>query len=133
MGNQRNKIIDLRPSIPTIIEEKTCSSAEQFQNRSLRPILKFQNELLLDIFRHYIEKRKGIFHQLTLPKKKQYIEDSIRKDQKFKQLLLGTSIGQFTVDEWKIYREEEKEMSRRLTNLLIQRLQDQVGSITNHS
>ena len=87
------EIKKLRPQIPTIIDENVSSSAELFQNRSLRQILKLQNDLLLQIFKFYILKRKGAFYKLTEPKKMEYIEQSIRKDIKFKNLLLGTIIG----------------------------------------
>lgn len=124
--SERNKIIDLRPAIPTIMDAQISSRAEQFQNRSLRPILKFQNDLLLEVFRHYVEKRKGVFTQLSKPKQLTYIASSIQKDQQFKHSLLGIIVGQFTLEEWGIYKSEEKELSRRITNLLIQRLQDQL-------
>lgn len=115
----------LRPEIPTIIEENVTSPAEQFQNRTLRPILKMQNELLLHIFQHYLEQRKGKYFQLSNQAKLAYIEHSVRKDLKFKSLLLGVTIGQFTLEEWQQYQNNEKELRKRLTDLLVQRLQSQ--------
>ena len=45
---------------------------ERFQNETLRPILKLQNPLLIEVFYNYIEKRKGVFFELSLPKKLDY-------------------------------------------------------------
>ena len=101
--------------------EQHSSSAEQFQNRTLRPILKLQNELLLAVFKHYLAKRKSVFYQLSAPKRLEYIEHNIRQDQKFRHQLLGLVLGQLTLEEWQQYQEEEKELSRRITQLLIQR------------
>lgn len=125
----REDLKKLRPKIPSISQEGISSEAENFQNKTLRPILKFQNELLLEIFRNYIDLRKGTFRKLSIEKKKIYILENIKKDHKLNHLLLGTVIGQFTLEEWKAYQFEEKELKKRTTNMLIQRLQDQVEKI----
>lgn len=119
-------LIALRPLIPTIIDKNAVNPAELFQNRTLRPILKLQNDLLDAIFKQYIIKRKGAFHKLSASKKVEYIENSIRKDTKFKNLLVGVITGHFTLEEWERFIEEEGELTKRMTNLLVQRLTSQV-------
>lgn len=121
---EREALKGLRPLIPTIVEQEAMSAEERFQNEVLRPILKFQHGLLVAMFRQYVVRRKNQYDQLPAQKKPQYIEDSIRKDLKFKNLLLGTIIGHFTEPEYRQFVEMEKELSRRLTDLLIQRLQN---------
>jgi len=123
--DNRKELIKLRPEIASIVTAKHSNPAEGFQNTSLRPILKFQNELLLEIFRANIILRKSTYYKLKAPTQIDYIEQTIRKDLKFKNLLIGTIIGQFTLEEWKTYMEHEKELKRRIVNLLIQRIQDQ--------
>lgn len=117
----------LRPDIPTIIEENSISVAERFQNQCLRPILKLQNDLLIELFRAYIKKRKNKFYELKPKGQLEYIEQQIRQDLKFKNLLLGTIIGQFTLEEYHAYQNDEKELTRRTTDLVIQRLQSQAA------
>lgn len=126
MEKKTDLLIQLRPKIPVIIDENATSDAEKFQNRTLRPILKLQNDLLTDLFKHYIEKRKGVFFKMNEEDKLAYIDNSVRKDLKFKNLLLGIIIGHFTAEETVLYFEKENENSRRMTNLIIQRLQSQV-------
>lgn len=116
----------LRPPIPILTEDKAISDAERFQNKTLRPILKFQNELLLSVFEHYLKLRKGQFFNLSKEKKQLYIDNSIRKDLKFKNLLMGMVAGQFTIEEWTMYKTHERELRKRLTGLLVQRIQDQM-------
>ncbi len=120
-------LIALRPLIPTIIDKNAVNPAELFQNRTLRPILKLQNDLLDAIFRRYIVKRKNAFHKLNVPKRVEYIENSIRKDLKFKNLLVGVITGQFTLEEWNTFIADERELTKRMTNLLVQRLTSQVA------
>ena len=120
-------LIALRPLIPTIIDKNAVNPAELFQNRTLRPILKLQNDLLDAIFKQYIIKRKGAFHKLSGSKKVEYIENSIRKDTKLKNLLVGVITGHFTLEEWTLFIEDEGELPKRMTNLLVQRLTSQVA------
>lgn len=120
---------ELRPPIPTIIDKNATSPAELFQNRTLRPILKLQNDLLIAMFQQYIIKRKNVFHKLDKLKQVIYIENSIRKDLKFKNLLIGVITGHFTLEEWTAFTMNEGELMKRMTNLLVQRLTSQVTSL----
>lgn len=124
----RHQLVTARPSIPTIIEENSVSRAERFQNQTLRPILKLQHDLLVALFRQYIRKRKNKFYELPTKQRPEYIEHSVRQDLKFKNLLLGTVIGQFTLEEYELFLKEEKELTRRITSLLVQRLQSVMES-----
>ncbi|PZQ81486.1 MAG: glyoxalase, partial [Flavobacterium johnsoniae] len=49
------------------------SSDEIFQNQVLRPILKLQNDLFIDVFRNYISKYKNDFYSYPVEKKLAYI------------------------------------------------------------
>jgi hypothetical protein len=122
----RSQLESIRPEIQGVIIENKTGAMECFQNQTLRPILKFQNSLILSIFRYHIEKHKITFHQLTDTKKNEYIEQIIQKDRKIHHLLLGIVIGHFTEIEYDKYIKNEKELNRRILNLLIQRLQNQI-------
>lgn len=124
MHNRSDALKNIRPELPVLIES-TTSPEEQFQNRTLRPILKLQNDLLLQIFRHYFYKRKNQFYYLSPPKQLAYIDHCIRKDLHFKAQLLGLIIGHFTREEYQEYQKNEAELRRRITDLLVQRLQSQ--------
>ena len=122
-------LIKIRPQVPTIIEENAISTYELFQNKTLRPILKLQNELILALFKSYLAKRKGTFFKLSLDGKMAYIETSLKKDLRFKQYMIGVVVGHFTVEEYEIFIKNEAELSRRITTMLIQRIQDQCNNI----
>lgn len=126
MTDRDIEIRKLRPSIPTIERGNEANTAELFQNETLRPILKMQNELLLTVFRNYIKKRKGVFHGLNAGAKSAYIEKSIRNDLKFRNFLVGLIIGHFTLEEWGIFTENTAELTRRTVTMLTERLQGQV-------
>lgn len=104
-------------------EIKAQTDIEQFQNEVLRPILKMQNDLLVQIFQHYCKKRKGIFDKLSDKDKSIYIEQALKKDMKFKHYLEGIATGMFTVEEYDKFMENEEELTKRMMNMMVQRLQ----------
>jgi hypothetical protein len=121
---REENLIALRPILP--IETAESNEIEQFQNATLRPILKFQHDLFVALFRNYIEKRKNTFIDLSKGQRLAYISASIKDDLKFKNRLLGVAIGHFTLSEFAIFSENEAELTRRFAALLIQRLQSAV-------
>lgn len=117
-------LLALRPAINS--DATAMTPAEQFQNTSLRPLLKLQNELIVAVFGAYLNKRKNTFAQMATPDQLTYIDHTIRQDQKFKNLLVGLIVGHFTAEEWQLFRADEAELTRRLITMMVQRIQDQV-------
>ncbi len=121
--NRAERLTALRPAIPVIIEENAVSRAERFQNTTLRQICKLQHDLLREVFVYYIEKRKNVFYKLDDVKRAEYIKHSVEKDLRFRELLTGMIAGHFSLEEWQTYLSDENEHRKRLTNLVVQRLQ----------
>lgn len=126
MNDRPNDLLRIRPQIKKIQQFPTTSPDERFQNETIRPILKLQNPLLLVVFQHYIEKRKGVFYELGVEKKLAYIENTLIKDQKFRNSVKGMIIGQFTVEEYRTYCLNSSALNKRMMNMVIDRLKDQV-------
>lgn len=99
---------------------------EIFQNKTLRPVLKLQNDLFVEVFLNYANKQKQQFYTLTLDKKLQYIDTAIHKDIKFRNVLKGIVVGFFTLDEFRIYTTNSSSINKRMMNMIIERLKDQV-------
>lgn len=125
MPEKTDLLLSLRPVVKT---EPAINPAEHFQNETLRPILKFQNDTLIRVFRKYAAERKNTFHQLTEADKKMYITNALRQDVKLHSLLKGIIIGHFTEEEWQVYLEEETDINRRISNLISQRLLSNLGA-----
>ena len=126
MNDRPNDLLRIRPEIKKTKVFPNMGTEERFQNETLRPILKLQNPLLIEVFHNYIEKRKGVFYELSSEKKLAYIETSLIKDQKFCNSVKGMIIGQFTVAEYCCYKHQSSSLNKRMMNLVISRLQDQV-------
>ena len=102
------------------------SPDEVFQNQVLRPILKLQNDLFIDVFKNYVSKYKNDFYSYSVEKKLAYIENSIHKDIKFRNSLKGIVIGLFTISEYNTYIQNSSSLNKRMMNMLIERLKNQV-------
>lgn len=104
----------------------SSSSDERFQNQTLRPILKLQNDLFVEVFRNHISKHKNVFYTFSIEKKFQFIENSIQKDIKFRNALKGIVIALFTSDEYATYIQNSSALNKRMMNMLIERLKNQI-------
>jgi len=126
MNNRSKNLIHIRPYIVNMESFDKMSIEERFQNETLRPILKLQNSLFIEIFQNYIEKHKGIYYKFNLNEKLNYIESCLIKDQKLRNYLKGIVIGHFTLEEYGIYKKQSSELSKRMINMLSERLKDQL-------
>ena len=126
MNDRPNDLLRIRPEIKKSQQFANMSVEERFQNETLRPILKLQNPLFLAVFHNYIEKRKGVFYSLGLEKKLNYIENSLNRDQKFGDSIKGMVIGLFTIEEYNAYSRNSSALNKRMMNMVIERLKDQV-------
>ncbi|WP_339652287.1 glyoxalase [uncultured Maribacter sp.] len=124
--DRTQKLLSIRPIISSAKIVPNMTEEERFQNQVLRPILKLQNDLLLASFKNYIKKMKNMFYELKLEKRMNYITKSIQKDIKFRNSLKGMITGQFTIEEYELYIQNSSALNKRMMNMVIKRLQDQI-------
>jgi hypothetical protein len=123
--NRSEKLLACRPSI-NIDDAKKSSPEEDFQNRVLRPILKFQNDLFLRMFIRMCERYKINFEALTNQEQEAHMDRLFQKDVKFKALFTGAVISLFTVEEYEVYAAQQNHFNKRITQMLMERLKDQM-------
>lgn len=126
MDTRSSHLLKIRPTLRSAKVDRYTSDEEYFQNVTLRPVIKFQNFLLLEAFKNYIRKHKDKFYELNTVGRLNYIEKSIQKDIKFRNSLKGMIIGQFTVEEYQVYIANSSALNKRMMNMVIERLKDQV-------
>ena len=123
MNDRPNDLIKIRPVL-NLKKSSQITNEESFQNDTLRPIIKLQSPDLIETYRNYIIKYKNVFYELSNEKKLDYIENSINKNQKFRNLLKGMIIGLFTIEEYHIYKKNSSSLNKRMMNIILKRLQD---------
>lgn len=126
MSDRSQSLLQIRPQIVSGTITNMTGFDEQFQNQTLRPVLKFQNPLLLAAFRNYIGKHKNRFYELCLEKRMEYVETAIQKDIKFRNSLKGMIIGQFTEEEYGLYIKNSSALNKRMMNMVVVRIKDQL-------
>lgn len=126
MNQRSTDLLRIRPEIKATKIVAGISNDELFQNKTIRPILKLQNDLILFVFKNYIKKHKNKFYNLTLEKRLEYIENAIQRDIKFRNALKGIIIGQFTVEEYETYTLNSSALNKRMMSMAITRLKDQL-------
>lgn len=117
-----------RPILSNLIHTNT-SEIEVFQNSVIRPIIKMQHNLLISFFCSYLKKRKIDFKNASEEKNRGIIKSSIEKDIAFKNKLIGSILGHFSMDEYLVYDKDSSEFNRRIKQILVKRLQDSIAEI----
>ena len=122
MTARSKNLLSIRPIIASAKIYDAMRAEELFQNKTLRPIIKMQHDLLISVFSNYISKHKNVFYELSLEKQLGYMDNAIHKDTKFRNSVKGMIIGQFTVEEYTLYIENSSALNKRMMNIVKERL-----------
>ena len=118
---KRSESISLFRSPISIDTDKISLELEQFQNLCLRPILKFQNDILVSYF-------KSNINLISIPESTSELENLVKnrlqKDLITRNTLLGMIIGLLHNEELTIYMSHKNELNKRLVVMLTQRITD---------
>jgi hypothetical protein len=114
-------IISIRPLL-NLLPVEDITDIESFQNETLRPVLKLQHNIVVALFKYNIRQRNTPFETLPNASREKAIVLIIQKDLALRNQLFGMVVGLFTLSELKFYLENEAELSRRLRDLLTQRI-----------
>jgi hypothetical protein len=123
--NRDENLLKCRPKVKTDESLETLTE-EAFQNETLRPILKLQNDIIIGIFKNYATKYAKNFASLSIDKKEKFIEQSLYKDSKLRSLYKGIVIGHLTLSEYKTYDTFSNAINKRIYSLILERLKSQM-------
>lgn len=112
------QLLASRPEIPSAKISENMTGDECFQNKTLRPVVKLQKDLLLAAFRNYVQKHKNVFYGLSIEKRMDYVENAINRDMKFRNSLKGMVIGQFTLEEYAVYIQNSSALNKRMMGIV---------------
>lgn len=118
---------DLREPL-NILNSEATTPQEVFQNQTLRPVLKLQNDLYGSLFINYAVRQHADFESLPAAKKNNFIEQSLQKDSALKNILIGMTVGMFTLQELEFYHSDSKLFNKRIITMLIERLKSQISN-----
>ncbi|MFN4233567.1 MAG: glyoxalase [Bacteroidia bacterium] len=120
--NRDEVLVSLRPSINA--NSDTFNLLESFQNKTIRPIIKLQSNLLLRHIKAYIKKNKPYFNNLNFEAQKQYIAQILKSDIRLKTELISFVVALFTTEEQEFYLQNQNALNKRITEILYSRCVD---------
>lgn len=115
---------DNRVSIRPVLNLSSVQEEENFQNTTLRPILKLQNDLIMSVFLHFCKKQKIVMSKIAKEHFQQEVTALIKKNAVLRNQLLGIIIGQFTQEEFAVYVEKDSEFNKRILSMMGKRIYD---------
>jgi len=123
--DRKTTLINLRPQLDINIDNS--NHLETFQNEVLRPILKYQNDLILEYLNthpQYIPQAAKINKQD--PKSEEAVlAKFIKSNNGFRNKLYGMITAMMTVEEYRVYLKDSSEYNRRIVAMYIQRVLNQ--------
>ena len=116
---KEDKLLGLRDEILTKISEQT--PIEQFQNTTIRPILKYQHSILIVFFNSNVHVQYIVSANYSLLKKQNQLKLFVSKQLAFRAQLLGIVTGLFTDAEFEFYLSEKVNLDKRISSMILER------------
>lgn len=116
----------IRPEIGSVNRSVQTTENEYFQNDVLRPILKFQNDIIRCIFIKNLKKQSIDFAKMNHQCRLDFVTQQIQKDLGLRNVLIGLVLGLMSEEEIFQYYTYETEYRRRITKMTIDRIADQL-------
>ncbi len=120
---ERDELIALRQLV-AFDPEKVTSEIEQFQNEVLRPILKFQHHVFVQLFtanKHFVHLKANKSSRTNFL---QEINQFISGQHYLKDQFIGIVLGAMTLDELKRYQVNAASYNKRIHQMVCHRLCD---------
>ena len=119
-----DRMRQIRPAVA--VDTSAQQPMEQFQSRTLRPICKLQNPLILMTVARYLQKYNTGFRRMARVDQEAKVRNLLKQDRRLKRTLVGLVAGHFTEEEYMFYLDHQREVRRRLVALFTQRVLDQL-------
>ncbi len=129
--SRSTNILKLRKTFEVKTLDQESSGIEHFQNKVLRPIIKFQNEVILLKFKNVCRTYKSSFFNFSENEKNKYIENILLKDKKIRFTFIGLIIGLLSSNEFLFYLKYSSKINKRIISILIKRLIDNLDLIVD--
>jgi hypothetical protein len=118
---REQSILNIRPNIA--FEQIQSNPDQLFQDKTLRPILKLQHDLIIAIFDDYLANHKINFKQSTTAQRNAKIDQILKQNQALQALLKGVVIAFFNNEEIACWKNNKMAINKRIQQLLIKRIQ----------
>lgn len=124
MREKEEYLVQVRPEIPGLKKGRTYfNSVEEFQNACLRPIIKYQHDLIIKAF----QKEKNLQTVLSRANNSReqtfaIIHQYVNQNKGLKFFFIGIIIGLLTILESEYYLTNYKEINKRISQMITERI-----------
>ncbi|QJX46300.1 hypothetical protein HMJ29_04845 [Hymenobacter taeanensis] len=122
-------LLALRPAIVAELPAEPVADVADFLHRTLRPILKLQNEPLLAIIADFLHDHHIPFRSASVGEQQRLLTELLGRNTKLRYTLIGLVVAMFTTTELHFYRTHRSELNRRLLELAVRRAHDQTAAV----
>jgi hypothetical protein len=124
-------LLALRPAVATEAAPVTAGAASvgDFLHRTLRPVLKLQNDLLLAAVADFVADHHIPLAKASPTDQQRLLAELLARNTKLRYTLVGLVTGTFTAEEYAFYRQHRGEVNRRLHELAQRRVLDQTNRV----
>lgn len=116
----------LRPLLE--LSTEVAKPFEAFQNTTLRPILKLQQDLTFSIFKKHKNYRLKEKSSISKEEYVSVVSKFVQSNLDLKNQLVGMIVGLFTTVELEYYLSQRKELNRRIIQMQVKRFVDTIFS-----
>jgi hypothetical protein len=124
-------LLALRPTIAANLAAEPEDTVGDFQHRTLRPVLKLQNELLLRAIASFLRDHHVPFATALPELQAQHLKELLGRNVKLRYTIIGLITALFTGREMAFYDQHRAELNRRLLELAQRRALDQGQAIAD--
>lgn len=121
------RLLKDRPEL-NLTKLENMSAEEVFQNQTLRPILKMQHEILIALCKDELMKVNPNWELMSIEKQFLFARNTLKSNQQLRNLTTGVVVGKMTDEELDLFLKSKKEFSKRINQMLIQRVLDSLKS-----
>ncbi len=114
---------------PTILTEPADTPVEAFLHRTLRPVLKLQNDALLAVVAADVRKQVPGFAGFDPVDQRARLAARMKQDARLKRIVLGMVLGVLTADERAFALANDAEVRRRVAGLAAERVVSQTDTV----
>jgi NAD-specific glutamate dehydrogenase len=121
LSSRDTALQQLRPELG--IDTSQALALETFQHQTLRPLLKLQHPIILRQFEAFLREHKQNFSEQGKDQRQTYISHALKTHKRLRATYFGLLSGLMTEGEYDFYLSHRSELNKRMTQMLIQRLE----------
>lgn len=129
MTDRDTILLALRPTIEAELPAEPEATESDFLHRTLRPVLKLQNEPLLAAITGFLRDHHVPFATALPDAQARYLTELLGRNVKLRYTIIGLMTGLFTAPEAAFYHQHRAELNRRLLELAQRRALNQAAAI----